>query len=270
MSRTLTAHVVPEHGSDFAAEITNLSPSSLFLLTRRPLVFREAVTVRFSEVSVSGEVAFACREPAGAVVTFRPSDGALREIEEHMDELEVLVGAADAALANLWDDATPVEASELPEAPGAGRAAEDPTNTEGTPLADDEDDPEDVAPAESDATTHANQRIPERAATEVVSAEQLHALKSAGARRAGQAELAQELSGPVAVMAGEGALDPERSRFRTRTQVSDDAGEGAEEGETTADGAERATAKPTSAPRVAEFEENTEIPDLDDPEAPAL
>jgi hypothetical protein len=265
MSRTLTAHVVPEHGSDFAAEITNLSPSSLFLLTRRPLVFREAVTVRFSEVSVSGEVAFACREPAGAVVTFRPSDGALREIEDHMDELEVLVGAADAALANLWDDATPVEASELPEAPGMVRAAEDPTNTEGTPLEDDEDDAEGAAPAESDATTHADPRMPERAATEVVSVEQLRALKSAAARRAGQSELAQELSGPVAVMTGEGALDPERSRFRTRTQVSEDGAEG----EATTDGAEHATAKPTSAPHVAEFEEKTEIPDLDDPEAPA-
>jgi hypothetical protein len=187
MPSTLSAHAFPEHGPDFIATVTNLGPSSLFLRTPRPLVFREAVTVRFGEVAVHGEVAFSCRSPAGAVVTFRPSDEALRFVEDHMDELEVLVGGVDEALAGLWDDSTAMES----DAPGAGAGAvEDPTNTEHPPVdVPDGDDAEPLPTADAMPTLLPSWRAPfarppDRQATELVPDEILFAAKRAASRRA--------------------------------------------------------------------------------------
>lgn len=181
MPSMLSAHVVPEHGSDFTAEITNLSTGSCFVRTERPLTFRQAVTVRFGDISLDGEVAFVCRDPAGAVLSFRASEEAIRAIEDRMDEVPILFGAPGASSA--WDEPTTYEAHLGAEKLRIEPDPEDPTNTEAKAIeVEDEDD--EVASEVQQAWVRAS--FPPRFTTEVVSNEAILAARSAAL--AGRAE----------------------------------------------------------------------------------
>lgn len=119
MPTQITANVIAEHGAEFEADLANLGPHFVFVKAASGLEFREAVTLKFNGISVHGEVAFVCRNPAGAVVVFNASPEATNVIEELMDDAEVLIGA-DAPVPDpppQWDDNTAI-----------GEDSEDPTN----------------------------------------------------------------------------------------------------------------------------------------------
>lgn len=124
MTSKIEASVVPEHGSEFSAELANLGPQSVFVKAASGLEFREAVTLRFSGVTVHGEVAFVCLNPPGAVVVFSATAEATNVIEDLMDDAEVVVGAdaprpQSTSQPDGWNDTT-AHAEELDH--------EDPTN----------------------------------------------------------------------------------------------------------------------------------------------
>ena len=87
MATALRAHVIPENGEAFDAMVANLAPSSLYLVTDAPLTFKQALTLQLGEISLHGEVAFACTEPAGVVVVFRASAEALERVQADYEEL---------------------------------------------------------------------------------------------------------------------------------------------------------------------------------------
>lgn len=129
MSVGLLARVIPEGSQAFQARIANLTPGSIFILGGGALRFRQAVTVHLGEVALHGEVVLMCRRPEGALVAFRPSESALRQIEDIMDEVEVLeVGISKTSLEDLAR-ISDRELDALPEGDPEG-----PTNTEGEPL----------------------------------------------------------------------------------------------------------------------------------------
>ncbi|MEQ9502989.1 MAG: hypothetical protein RIT81_39330 [Deltaproteobacteria bacterium] len=126
MPTKITAHVIAEHGAEFDADLTNMGPHFAFVRAASGLEFREAVTLKFNDVSVHGEVAFVCRNPAGAVVVFNASPEATNVIEDLMEDAEVVMGA-DAPPPEpppQWDDNTAV-----------GEDSEDPTNPALKPVA---------------------------------------------------------------------------------------------------------------------------------------
>lgn len=77
-------------GRDFVAEISNLTPQSIFIHTDQELAFRAAVTVTFFSVSFRAELAIATRDPAGWVVTFTADAETRARIEARIPEVKVL------------------------------------------------------------------------------------------------------------------------------------------------------------------------------------
>lgn len=99
MPKIVTAHVALDDGTDFVAEIANLTPQSVFVKTDRRLRFREPVTVTFFSVSIAGELAFVSRsDPAGAVIVFSPPAELAALIHARIPEVELL-GAEEEAVA---------------------------------------------------------------------------------------------------------------------------------------------------------------------------
>lgn len=100
MARITTAHVELDDGTDFVAEIANLTLQSVFVRTRRSLGFRAPVTITFFSVSIRGEIAFrSLAEPCGWVVSFRVPPPTLALLEARLQEVEVLP-TDDAGLVN--------------------------------------------------------------------------------------------------------------------------------------------------------------------------
>lgn len=183
MATALSARVVPEDGDAFDAPVSNLTPTSLFVLTEAPLSFRQALTLKVGELSLHGEVAFTCVQPPGAVVSFRTTVEALQELEDFMETLPVLVGGSEGT---SLDDLRKMSDAELDsESEGDPDA---PTNTEGEPVeVDDEVEGEpgrDAAAEVRKAFQRSN--FPPNLSTERVGSDQLLAAKSAAlARRPG-------------------------------------------------------------------------------------
>ena len=131
----LLARVVPEGAAAFQARIANLTPGSILVLGSSALEFRQAVTVHLGEIALHGEVVLICRNPPGALVAFRPSEDALRQIEDIMDDVQVLqVSLAKTSLDDLGR-LSDRELDALPEGDPEG-----PTNTEGDPIDIDDTD----------------------------------------------------------------------------------------------------------------------------------
>lgn len=217
MKATLPARVLPEHGTEFQAEVANLSTSSLFLVTHQKLKFRQSLTVRMDEISLDGVVAFISGDPAGAVLAFRPSDEALRGIEELMDEVVILEGAGDPASTQTWDVDNAAAYSD----------PDDPTNTEGEPvIVEDSDDnhaPVHVeehhygAEAEIREAFARSGRFPQRFDTEVTPNEGLQLT-----RRAAEVDDVESTISPTTPPLAEPAGTPVLSTanlFRARTVV---------------------------------------------------
>ncbi|MCA9555495.1 MAG: hypothetical protein KC933_36035 [Myxococcales bacterium] len=176
MATALRAHVIPENGEAFDAMVANLAPSSLYLVTDAPLTFKQALTLQLGEISLHGEVAFACTEPAGVVVVFRASAEALVALEDFMDALPVVVGGSQGTSLEDFQAMTDAEIDAIPEGDPEG-----PTNTEGEPVdVEDEelDDPAKDAAAEV-RQAYRRSNFPPNLATERVGSEQILALKSA-------------------------------------------------------------------------------------------
>jgi hypothetical protein len=94
MPRIVSAKVTRSNGSTFDAKVANLTPASLFLITREPLIFRERVSLSLLEVEVEGEIAFAVAEPRlGAVVVFSATRAARDVLLQHLDDVEVFAVA---------------------------------------------------------------------------------------------------------------------------------------------------------------------------------
>lgn len=235
MKATLPARALPEHGTEFQAEVANLSTSSLFLVTHQRLSFRQSLTVRMGEISLDAVVAFVSGDPAGAVLAFRPSEEALRAIEELMDDVVVMEGAGDPAASQTWD----VDTS------GIGYTdPDDPTNTEGEPIVvDDSDDdhaPVHVEERHYDAEAEVREafarsgRFPQRFDTEVTPNDGLKLTKRAE-EDDGESTLSPDLSEPAAAPSlSSGHL------FRARTVV------GTEPSEPKTDPSLRALTEPPS------------------------
>ena len=134
MPQPLTARVTPDGSTSFEATITNLTPSSLFLLASCDLRFRQSVAVELGSLTVYGEVAFVCHEPPGAVVVYRASVEDLHTLEDHMDDGFVVEGGV----------------------PWTSLADEEPTNPAGKAL-----------PSFDDDTPNAAVRMPPSSTTEV-------------------------------------------------------------------------------------------------------
>ncbi len=94
MQQPLTARVTPDGSTGFEATITNLTPSSLFLLAPCDLRFRQSVAVQLGALTLYGEVAFVCHEPPGVVVVYRASVEDLHTLEDHMDDTPMVEGGA--------------------------------------------------------------------------------------------------------------------------------------------------------------------------------
>lgn len=125
MAQPLTARVKPDGATDFEANVTNLTPSSLFLRAPGGLRFRQSVGIELGEVALYGEVAFVCHEPPGAVVVFRASADDLHTLEEHMDEVPVLEGGEPWTPLSDEDPTNPaskIVASDDPAAATADRS----------------------------------------------------------------------------------------------------------------------------------------------------
>src|SRR5262245_34421830 len=106
MPRIVTAHVALDDGSDFVAEIANLTPHSVFVKTQHRLRFREPVTVTFFSVSIRGELAFISRAaPVGAVIVFDAPAETRAMIEARIPDIEVLAADlfAEANSAAEWE-----------------------------------------------------------------------------------------------------------------------------------------------------------------------
>jgi hypothetical protein len=91
MPKILTAHIEVDDGSDFIADIANLTPTSIFVKTSRALAFREIVTVTFFSVSIKGEVVFVSRaDPKGLVIVYEPTPELRACVEARIPDVEVL------------------------------------------------------------------------------------------------------------------------------------------------------------------------------------
>lgn len=129
MNVGLLARVVPDGAPAFDARIANLTPGSVFVVGGSGLAFRQAVTLHLGTVALHGEVVLVARRPRGALVSFRPSEDAIRQIEDIMDDVQVLeVRVAKTSLEDLsllTDEELDAPHDEDPEGP---------TNTEGEPV----------------------------------------------------------------------------------------------------------------------------------------
>ena len=105
MAKPLSAHVILPSGDDFTAEVSNLTPRSLFLKTEQVLRFREQVTVTFFGVSVEGEVAICCGSPSGALIVFSAQPITEQQIRASMSSVEVLSGAYGSMM-NIEEEKT--------------------------------------------------------------------------------------------------------------------------------------------------------------------
>jgi hypothetical protein len=180
MATALRAHVIPENGEAFDAMVANLAPSSLYLVTDAPLTFKQALTLQLGEISLHGEVAFACTEPAGVVVVFRASAEALVALEDFMDTLPVVVGGSQGTSLEDFQAMSDAEIDAIPEGDPEG-----PTNTEGEPVDVEDEEMDDPGKDAAAEVRQAYQRsnFPPNLATERVGSEQLLAIKSAALSR---------------------------------------------------------------------------------------
>lgn len=113
--RIVSAKVTRTDGRSFEAKLANLTPQSLFLISREPLVFRERVSVELLGVEIEGEVAFAVAEPRlGAVIVFHAAKAVRDVLIRHLDEIEVyaLALGSDANARALAEANTPPLGSE--------------------------------------------------------------------------------------------------------------------------------------------------------------
>ncbi len=160
--------VVPEGSEAFEADLSNLTSASLFVHTSESLVFRQALSVHIGQISVHGEVAMVSRAPAGVLVTFRPSEEALHELEDLMEEVGVIeIGVMPTSLEDL-EHISDQELDALPDSDPEG-----PTNTEGEPI--DVEEHEDVSKNAMQEVRQAFTRtkFPPSAQTERVTTEDL-------------------------------------------------------------------------------------------------
>lgn len=134
MPRIVSANVTRADGRTFEAKLANLTTSSLFLITREALNFRERVHVALFGVSVEGEVAFAIAEPRlGGVIVFHAPRAVRDTLARHLDEIEVFAVALrdkqnGAQVEEEWLEATTTA--------GAGRrmSSAKPSEAEPTPV----------------------------------------------------------------------------------------------------------------------------------------
>ena len=180
MATALRAHVIPENGEAFDAPVANLAPSSLYLVTDAPLTFKQALTLKLGEISLYGEVAFACTDPAGVVVVFRPSAEALVALEDFMDALPVVVGGSAGTSLEDFQAMSDAEIDAIPEGDPEG-----PTNTEGAPVDVEDEELDGPGRDAADEVRQAFQRanFPPNLATERLGNDQLLAAKSAALSR---------------------------------------------------------------------------------------
>lgn len=239
MPDTLTAQVIPEKGAEFEATVSNLATSSLFVISREKLSFREAVTVKFERVAVHGEVAFLCREPPGAVIVFRPSPEAIDFIENEMDEILIVEGGGPLSLEALGQ----ISDAELDALPDSDDP-EGPTNTEGEPIDVDDEESEDVSHSVANEVREAfvRTKYPANVKTERVEQEDIMAVsREVMARRSADRD-------PT--------LIPERQvLLRSQTVLAE---------------VEDETMRPTVAGEKTPFEEQTEPPTESSDESDSL
>lgn len=145
MASILSAHVVLSSGDDLTARIANLTPSSVFVQTKKLLPFRERVTVTFFSVSVQGYVVHASLDPPGVVVALEASPEVRVMIEERMDQVPRIWPGRGAY------DRIPTVENAIPAAITESNDFDEPTNT-GLPAITADIDPSDpidpIDPAE--------------------------------------------------------------------------------------------------------------------------
>lgn len=128
MASIQSAHVVLESGDDFTARIANLTPSSVFVQTKKHLPFRERVTVTFFSVSVQGYVVHASLDPVGVVVALEASPEVRVMIEERMDQVTRLWPDQDRP------DRVPTIQNKIPPAITESNDFDEPTNAGSPPI----------------------------------------------------------------------------------------------------------------------------------------
>lgn len=90
MSRSLTATVTLQPGVVFTAQVTNLTPMTLFLRTNEELHFRDLVHVNFNGVQLHAQIALVTRDPCGALIVFQAPPSARAIIDELITQVDVL------------------------------------------------------------------------------------------------------------------------------------------------------------------------------------
>ncbi len=86
---TLITTIATEDGRRFPAEVSNLTPRSMFIRTAQPLAFRERLRLTLLGSTVPGVVIFAAQNPRGVVLLLEPDKALQSKIEHGMRQAEV-------------------------------------------------------------------------------------------------------------------------------------------------------------------------------------